>query len=136
MTKDNEVKKTGIAVGRRKSATAKVRLVPGTGELKINKISGLDYFHNSSASIESCRLPLHVFGLASTYNVEVQTSGGGLEGQLQSIRLGIARALLHFDNSKRPKLKSLGLLQRDSRIKERKKYGLKKARKASQYSKR
>lgn len=136
MTKDNEIKKNGIAIGRRKSATAKVRLVPGTGEVKINKISGLDYFHNSSESIEACRLPLHIFGLANTYNLEVQTSGGGLEGQLQAIRLGIARALAHFDSSKRSKLKSLGLLQRDSRIKERKKYGLKKARKASQYSKR
>lgn len=136
MAKNNEAQKTGIAIGRRKSATARVRLVPGTGEVKINKILGLDYFHNSAESIESCRLPLHIFGLANTYNIEVQTSGGGLEGQLHAIRLGIARALVHFDNSKRPKLKSLGLLQRDSRIKERKKYGLKKARKASQYSKR
>jgi small subunit ribosomal protein S9 len=115
---------------------ARVRLMPGTGEVKINKIKGLDYFHNSLESIESFRLPLHVFGLADTYDIEVQTFGGGLEGQVQAIKLGIARALIHFDNSKRSKLKSLGLLQRDSRIKERKKYGLKKARKASQYSKR
>lgn len=136
MAKNNEAQKNGIAIGRRKSATARVRLLPGTGGLKINKILGLEYFHNSTEAIESCRLPLHIFGLADTYDIEVQTSGGGLEGQLQAIKLGIARALVHFDNSKRPKLKSLGLLQRDSRIKERKKYGLKKARKASQYSKR
>jgi small subunit ribosomal protein S9 len=136
MSENTEAQKNGIALGRRKSATARVRLVPGTGEVKINKISGLNYFHNSAESIESCRLPLHIFGLIDTYNIEVQTSGGGLEGQIQAIRLGIARALVGFDNSKRPKLKSLGLLQRDSRIKERKKYGLKKARKASQYSKR
>jgi small subunit ribosomal protein S9 len=136
MTKLNEAKKNGVAIGRRKSAIARVRLIPGDGEIKINKILGLEYFHNSTESLEACRLPLHVFGLADTYNVQVQTIGGGLEGQLQAIRLGIARALAHFDSSKRPKLKSLGLLQRDSRIKERKKYGLKKARKASQYSKR
>lgn len=136
MTKTNEAQKTGAAIGRRKSAIARVRLIPGTGDIKINKILGLDYFQNSAESVEACRFPLHVFGLADTYNLEIQTSGGGLEGQLQAIRLGIARALAHFDLSKRPKLKSLGLLQRDSRIKERKKYGLKKARKASQYSKR
>nr|YP_009550579.1 ribosomal protein S9 [Eustigmatophyceae sp. Chic 10/23 P-6w]QAA11516.1 ribosomal protein S9 [Eustigmatophyceae sp. Chic 10/23 P-6w] len=136
MAQNNEAQKNGIAIGRRKSATARVRLIAGTGQIKINKILGLEYFHNSSESLESCRLPLHVFGLADTYDIEVQTHGGGLEGQLKAIRLGIARVLAHFDNSKRPKLKSLGLLQRDSRIKERKKYGLKKARKASQYSKR
>ena len=136
MTKSNEVQKNGIAIGRRKSAIARVRLIPGTGEIKINKMLGLDYFHNSAESVESCRLPLHIFGLSNTYDVDIQTAGGGLEGQLQAIRLGIARALAHYDISKRPKLKSLGLLERDSRIKERKKYGLKKARKASQYSKR
>lgn len=136
MSKNNEAQKNGIAIGRRKSATARVRLTPGNGEVKINKISGLNYFHNSSESIESCRLPLHIFGLVDTFNIEIQTSGGGLEGQLQAIRLGIARALVNVDSSRRPKLKSEGLLQRDSRIKERKKYGLKKARKASQYSKR
>lgn len=136
MTKNSEVQKKGIGVGRRKSAIARVRLSPGTGEIKINEVQGLDYFHNSIESLESCRLPLHIFGLAETYNIEVKTSGGGLEGQLQAIKLGIARALVFFDISKRSKLKSLGLLQRDSRVKERKKYGLKKARKASQYSKR
>jgi len=136
MTKTNETQKNGVAIGRRKSAIARVRLVPGNGEIKINKILGLEYFQNSTESLEACRLPLHIFGLANTYDIYVQTIGGGLEGQLQAIRLGIARALAHFDISKRPKLKSLGLLQRDSRIKERKKYGLKKARKASQYSKR
>ena len=136
MTEHNVTQKKGIAIGRRKSAIARVRLIPGNGEIKINKILALNYFHNSAESLESCRLPLHIFGLADTYNIEVQTAGGGLEGQVQAIRLGIARALAHFDSSKRSKLKSLGLLQRDSRVKERKKYGLKKARKASQYSKR
>jgi small subunit ribosomal protein S9 len=136
MTKINESQNTGIAIGRRKSAIARVRLIPGNGDVKINKITGIEYFQNSIESLENCRFPLHVFGLANTYDVEIQTFGGGVEGQIQSIRLGIARALAFFDNSKRSKLKSLGLLQRDSRIKERKKYGLKKARKASQYSKR
>lgn len=136
MTKANEAQKNGIAIGRRKSAVARVRLIPGNGDIKINKILGIEYFQNSVESIEACRLPLHIFGLSNTYDLDIQTSGGGLEGQLQAIRLGIARALVHFDLSKRSKLKSLGLLQRDSRIKERKKYGLKKARKASQYSKR
>ena len=117
MTKSNEVQKNGIAIGRRKSAIARVRLIPGTGEIKINKMLGLDYFHNSAESVESCRLPLHIFGLSNTYDVDIQTAGGGLEGQLQAIRLGIARALAHYDISKRPKLKSLGLLERDSRIK-------------------
>jgi len=136
MSKNTEAQNNNIAIGRRKSATARVRLIPGSGEIKINKISGLNYFHNLTESIESCRLPLHLFGLVDNYNIEIQTSGGGLEGQLQAIRLGIARALVSIDSSRRPKLKSSGLLQRDSRIKERKKYGLKKARKASQYSKR
>nr|YP_009550860.1 ribosomal protein S9 [Eustigmatophyceae sp. Ndem 8/9T-3m6.8]QAA11797.1 ribosomal protein S9 [Eustigmatophyceae sp. Ndem 8/9T-3m6.8] len=136
MTQTNEEKKNGIAIGRRKSAIARVRLVPGNGTIKINKILGIEYFQNSAESVEACRLPLHIFGLANTYDLDIQTAGGGFEGQLQAIRLGIARALACFDLSKRSKLKSLGLLQRDSRIKERKKYGLKKARKASQYSKR
>nr|YP_009131368.1 30S ribosomal protein S9 [Trachydiscus minutus]AIB04165.1 30S ribosomal protein S9 [Trachydiscus minutus] len=136
MTKINESQNTGIAIGRRKSAIARVRLIPGNGDVKINKITGIEYFQNSVESLENCRFPLHVFGLANTYDVEIQTFGGGMAGQIQAIRLGLARALAFFDNSKRSKLKSLGLLQRDSRIKERKKYGLKKARKASQYSKR
>jgi small subunit ribosomal protein S9 len=136
MTETRDSVKLGVAIGRRKSATARVRLLPGTGKLKVNQILGIEYFQNSTESVESCRFPLHIFDLANTYDVEVQTFGGGLEGQIQAIKLGIARALAKFDISKRPKLKSLGLLQRDSRIKERKKYGLKKARKASQYSKR
>lgn len=136
MTKINESQKTGIAIGRRKSAIARVRLIPGNGNIKINKISGVEYFQNSVESLENCRFPLHIFGLANTYDLEIQTFGGGFEGQIEAIRLGVARALAFFDNSKRSKLKSLGLLQRDSRVKERKKYGLKKARKASQYSKR
>lgn len=136
MTKINESQKTGIAIGRRKSAIARVRLIPGNGNIKINKISGVEYFQNSVESLENCRFPLHIFGLANTYDLEIQTFGGGFEGQIEAIRLGVARALTFFDNSKRSKLKSLGLLQRDSRVKERKKYGLKKARKASQYSKR
>jgi small subunit ribosomal protein S9 len=136
MTETRESVKLGVAIGRRKSSTARVRLLPGTGKLKVNQILGIEYFQNSTESIELCRLPLHIFDLAYTYDVEVQTFGGGLAGQIQAIKLGIARALVKFDISKRPKLKSLGLLQRDSRIKERKKYGLKKARKASQYSKR
>ena len=127
MTNTNDAQNNHFAIGRRKSAIARVRLLPGTGEIKINKKLGLDYFHNSTESIESCRLPLHLFGLANTYNLEIQTAGGGLEGQVQAIRLGIARALAYFDTTKRSKLKSLGLLQRDSRVKERKKYGLKKA---------
>lgn len=136
MTKINESQKTGIAIGRRKSAIARVRLIPGNGDVKINKIAGVEYFQNSVESLENCRFPLHIFGLANTYDLEIQTFGGGFEGQIEAIRLGVARALAFFDNSKRSKLKSLGLLQRDSRVKERKKYGLKKARKASQYSKR
>ncbi len=136
MAKYNEAEKNAIAIGRRKSAMARVRLVPGTGTVKINKILGLDYFHNSLESISLCRYPLLLFGLADSYDIEVETSGGGLEGQIQAIRLGVARALVQDDTSTRPLLKSKGLLQRDSRIKERKKCGLKKARKASQYSKR
>lgn len=136
MTKINEAQKSGVAIGRRKSAIARVRLIPGNGDIKINRISGVEYFQNSTESVENCRLPLHIFGLANTYDVDIQTCGGGFEGQIQAIKLGVARALAYFDTSKRSKLKSLGLLQRDSRIKERKKYGLKKARKASQYSKR
>ena len=100
MTKTNEAQNSGVAIGRRKSAIARVKLVPGTGEVKINSIVALEYFQNSIEAIESCRLPLHIFGLSSTYDLYIQTSGGGFKGQVQAIRLGIARALVHFDISK------------------------------------
>lgn len=123
-------------VGRRKSASALVKILPGTGEIVINQKSGIDYFHSIAYGLGVCRTPLEAFEADKAYNIIIEVSGGGLHGQTQAIRLAVAKAITNLDSTKRAKLRSLGLLSRDTRIKERKKYGLKKARKAPQYSKR
>ena len=123
-------------VGRRKSASALVKIISGTGEIIINEKSGIDYFHSITHGLGICRTPLEIFDADKAYNIIIEVSGGGLQGQTQAIRLAIAKAISKLDSEKRVKLRSLGLLSRDTRIKERKKYGLKKARKAPQYSKR
>lgn len=130
----NKNKSTGI--GRRKSAIANVKLVPGTGEIQINKIIGLDYLQLNLNYLNICKAPLEIAGLKDSFDIHAKVTGGGLTGQAQAIQLGVARALCELDKSHRTNLKINGLLTRDARIKERKKYGLKKARKASQYSKR
>ena len=130
----NNILTTGV--GRRKSASALVKILPGTGEIVVNQKSGVNYFHSIANGLEICRTPLEIFEADKAYNVIIEVSGGGLHGQAEAIRLAIANAISNLDSEKRVKLRSLGLLSRDTRIKERKKYGLKKARKAPQYSKR
>ncbi|MGJ3254209.1 MAG: 30S ribosomal protein S9 [Elainellaceae cyanobacterium] len=122
--------------GRRKSSVARVRLVPGNGELSINGKSGDLYLQFNPAYLMAAKAPLETLGLEGEYDVLVNVRGGGLTGQAESIRLGVARALCQLDPENRKPLKVEGYLTRDPRCKERKKYGLHKARKAPQYSKR
>src|SRR3954464_2569820 len=123
------------ATGRRKEAIARVRLIPGTGQWKINGRALEDYFPNKVHQ-QMVNEPLKTLDVADRYDVLVRVSGGGVSGQAGAVRLGIARALITTDAEARPPLKKAGFLTRDARVKERKKYGLKKARKAPQYSKR
>ncbi|PWF99950.1 30S ribosomal protein S9 [Levilactobacillus bambusae] len=121
--------------GRRKNATARVRLVPGTGKITMNDRAIEDYI--PFASIREVVLqPFNVTETLGNYDVIVNVRGGGFDGQAGATRHGIARALLEVDPDFRGPLKRAGLLTRDPRMKERRKYGLKKARKASQFSKR
>ena len=123
------------ATGRRKEAIARVRLVPGTGTWTINGRTLEDYFPNKVHQ-QVVNEPLKTLDVADRYDVLVRVQGGGVSGQAGAVRLGIARALTETDPDARPPLKKAGFLTRDARAKERKKYGLKKARKAPQYSKR
>ena len=122
--------------GRRKSAVARVRLVPGTGQLTINRKPGDLYLQFNPTYLAAAKAPLETLGLENEYDILVNASGGGLTGQADSIRLGVARALCQLDPENRKPLKVEGYLTRDPRSTERKKYGLHKARKAPQYSKR
>lgn len=122
--------------GRRKSSVARVRLIPGSGNLTINKKTGDEYLQGNPAYLTSTRAPLETLGLEGEYDILVNVRGGGLTGQADSIKLGVARALCQLDPDNRMPLKTEGYLTRDPRQKERKKYGLKKARKAGQFSKR
>ena len=132
----SETKSAFFGIGRRKTSVAKVVLVPGTGSMTVNQKIGELYLQYNSQYINSSKTPLTVLGLEKMYNIHVNTHGGGLKGQADAIRLGLARALCHMSADNRASLKSEGFLTRDSRRKERKKYGLKKARKAPQFSKR
>lgn len=122
--------------GRRKSSIASVRLVPGTGKLIINGRDGDLYLQFNASYISTAKAPLETLGLEAEYDILVKAQGGGLTGQAESIRLGVARALCQLDPDNRSPLKTEGYLTRDPRAKERRKYGLRKARKAPQYSKR
>ena len=122
--------------GRRKSAVARVRLVPGNGQMIVNGRPGDNYFNYNSSYLSAAKAPLETLGLETEYDILVNAHGGGLTGQADSIRLGVARALCELDPENRSPLKTEGYLTRDPRAKERKKYGLHKARKAPQYSKR
>lgn len=123
--------------GRRKTAVARVRLQPqGEGKIMINKRDGMEYIGGSPRLREAINAPLKLLGFESKYNVLVNVNGGGIHGQVGAIRHGIARALLEIDPTYRLKLKQAGHLTRDPRMKERKKYGQKKARKRFQFSKR
>ncbi len=121
--------------GRRKKAIARVRLVPGTGKININERNLEDYIKYETLRTV-VREPLMITDTMGQYDVLVNVKGGGYTGQAGAIRHGISRALLQVDKELRPLLKKAGFLTRDSRMKERKKYGLKKARRASQFSKR
>ena len=126
----------GQGTGRRKQAIARVRLVPGSGQWKINGRSLEDYFPNKLHQ-QAVNEPFVTAGVVDSYDVIIRISGGGTSGQAGAVRLGVARALNAIDReASRPALKKAGLLTRDARITERKKAGLKKARKAPQYSKR
>jgi small subunit ribosomal protein S9 len=122
--------------GRRKSAIARVRLVPGDGQLVVNGKPGETYFNRISVYLSSIKSPLETLGLENEYDILVNAHGGGLTGQADAVKLGVARALCQLDPENRQPLKVEGYLTRDPRAKERKKYGLHKARKAPQYSKR
>ena len=125
---------TGL--GKRKCAVAKVFLKEGTGAIKVNEKAFEDFFSGTSSEREMIKNPLIVTNLNNTYDITVSIHGGGITAQLEAIRLAISKAICQIDNNYRATLNQTSLLSRDSRIKERRKYGLKKARKASQYSKR
>lgn len=122
--------------GNRKNSIARVRVMPGSGKIIINGLNAEYYLQFSPNYLQVSRSPLSSLGLENKYDVYVNTEGGGLTGQTEAIRLGIARALCKVNSENRIALKFEGYLTRDSRNKERKKYGLRKARKAPQFSKR
>ena len=121
--------------GRRKSSVARVYLVPGNGKITINKREMDDYFGLETLKL-IIRQPLELTGTLGKFDVRVNVFGGGFTGQAGAIRHGVSRALLEADADFRPALKAAGFLTRDPRMKERKKYGLKGARRAPQFSKR
>jgi len=121
--------------GRRKEAVARVRLRPGTGKITVNKRELAAYFPSRTHQMIVTE-PLRVAEVAESYDVDVTIHGGGVSGQAGALRMGIARSLVEVDPELRVTLKRAGFLTRDAREKESKKYGLKKARKAPQYSKR
>jgi small subunit ribosomal protein S9 len=123
------------ATGRRKESVARVRIVPGSGRFALNERSLEDYFPRPALQMVVTE-PLRLTNTIDRYDVIATINGGGISGQAGAVRHGIARALIEADPTLRGELKKKGLLTRDSRAKERRKYGLKKARKAPQYSKR
>jgi len=128
--------KDNIGLGKRKEAVARVFLVPGEGNLTINKVSGNKYLQYNNTYLNKVWAPLKELNLDQQFDIITLVKGGGLTGQAEAIQLGVARQLCKMDNQNRAILKPFGFLTRDARIKERKKYGLRKARKAPQYSKR
>lgn len=123
------------ALGRRKTSVARVYLSPGTGNITVN---GRDYkaYFPVPHLVSKLTQPLEVAGVAGTYDVKVNVSGGGIKGQVEAVMLGIARALVKIEENNKPALKAEKLLTRDPRMVERKKFGKKKARKSFQFSKR
>ena len=136
MKEDQSGRAVYWGTGRRKKSVARVRLVPGQGELIVNGRPGNEYFQFNPNYLATTKAPLETLGLENDYDILVNIHGGGLTGQSESVRLGVARALCELDPDNRKPLKTEGYLTRDPRSKERKKYGLRKARKAPQYSKR
>jgi small subunit ribosomal protein S9 len=137
MAKNPETADYIPAVGRRKNAIARVRLFPeGTGSIVVNDKDPKAYFGRETLAA-IIQQPLHLLELANRFTIVVKVVGGGLSGQAGAVRHGIARALAKIDEENfRPRLRQEGYLTRDARVKERKKYGLKRARKAPQYTKR
>ena len=129
------VARPSLLTGRRKEAVARVRVVPGSGEFRINGRPLDDYFPTRAHRMVAVS-PLRSIGRDKDYDIVATIGGGGVSGQAGALRLGIARALIELDPELRQQLKAEGFLTRDPREKERRKYGLKKARKAPQYSKR
>ena len=121
--------------GRRKSSVARVRLVPGSGKITINDREFADYIPSAAVRLDVLQ-PLNLTNTGTSYDVLVNVDGGGIVGQAGAIRHGISRALLEVNNDFRSVLKKAGMLTRDPRAKERKKYGLKGARRSPQFSKR
>lgn len=122
--------------GRRKAAVARVRLLPGSGQIVVNGRTAEDYFGGRDVYQLLIHSPFRVTSTEGRFNASIKVAGGGHTGQAEAIRHGLTRALLEADGNHRPVLKQAGLLTRDARIKERKKVGLKRARKAPQYTKR
>ena len=135
MARTSKAKAKFYGTGRRKSSIARVYLVPGTGNITINKRDIEDYFGLETLKVV-VRQPLVLTETTDKYDVIVNVHGGGYTGQAGAVRHGISRALLEADAENRPTLKKAGFLTRDPRMKERKKYGLKAARRAPQFSKR
>ena len=123
------------ATGRRKSSVAQVRMMPGTGKFLINGRDFVEYIPSAAIRLDVLQ-PINLTGTGSQYDIYVNVNGGGISGQAGAIRLGVSRALLLVNPDFRGQLKKAGLLSRDPRDTERKKYGLRKARRAPQYSKR
>lgn len=130
-----ETKPYFYGTGRRKSSVARVRVYNGTGKITINDRDIDDFFGLETLKL-IVRQPLHLSEVESKFDIVVRVAGGGVSGQAGAIRHGLARALLQYDENLRPALKKAGFLTRDPRMKERKKYGLKAARRAPQFSKR
>ena len=122
--------------GRRKTAIARIRIVPGNGKVTINGRAATDYLNHNLAFMAAVTAALETLGLEKEYDLLVNSKGGGLSGQADAIKQGVARALCKLSPDNRKPLKAEGHLSRDPRAKERRKYGLKKARKAPQFSKR
>ncbi len=123
------------AIGRRKRSVAKVTLISGTGKITVNGKDVKDYMPYETLVMDLVQ-PLELTDTLKKFDIEIIVKGGGFSGQTGAIRLGIARALMLVNSENRPVLKTSGMITRDARIKERKKYGLKKARRAPQFSKR
>lgn len=128
-------KKEFVAIGKRKTAIARVRLQPGEGNFVINQKAIQEYFGRTNLQL-ACQKPLHVTGTVGKYNVLATIVGGGTSAQSEALRHGISRALIHMNPDLRKPLKQAGFLTRDSREKERRKVGRRKARRSPQYSKR
>ena len=133
---NTKLQKNNIGLGKRKRATARVFLIPGDGNLIINKVAGEKYLQYNKTYLDKIWDPLKKLNLENQFDIVVLVRGGGLTGQTDATQLGVARLICKMDPQHRSVLKPFGLLTRDARIKERKKYGLRKARKAPQYSKR